>query len=638
LISIKKNATTNPQSTNSNEQTLTQQVHVSINNHNNISTQLPLPPPQQLVSSTAQYYYPYIQAAGIPAHQGAYAPITPLDVNTAASWPQAMAAAAMAMASACGGGNPDPVAFQAYMNAASGGAYGPPPPEQYDQSFTLGFTPAFGFGYNANGQIDYVQSGQGLNTNAALWTPGAYVPNGSSGSPHNSPPLQNHKNSQNEQNTSSTSTSSNPGNNNDSYSNNKHQMQQHHHHQPQQQWIQLVPADGQHLNDLNAQQISPVYHPHHIQQQQHPLLGYRHHTHYNLHHHQHLNSYATADPSQFSRKAYNNEMRYNTTTTSAASLAPSTHSNNGTATATSSRMNGAAIQFYPFKHQQSNGAPAYYTNNMFEHDFNSMQLTENGAQLNTNTNKYKTDRRITNNKYTNNSSSYGVSAKASQYNSGNKNSNKQNGEISKSNPSSNKNFRDDEEEEFNEHLNNDNTNLSKSDSKTWASIVGVGSTTSKTAAPPSGPTIATNTDTNPSSSSSPPLPIPSNLSNQDVDQEFNQNFYNRNYYNFNKSNNGNSSAPMNNFKPFKKYNSYRQSQNSVQSSQQEPQHVEFNLNNGAFPPISVNKNNCKFDLIYLKNNSKFKLKLICLLVKSYFIPFIPIRHFIPLKEKLIKVN
>ena len=557
-------------------------------------------PPQQLVSSTAQYYYPYIQAAGIPAHQGAYAPITPLDVNTAASWPQAMAAAAMAMASACGGGNPDPVAFQAYMNAASGGAYGPPPPEQYDQSFTLGFTPAFGFGYNANGQIDYVQSGQGLNTNAALWTPGAYVPNGSSGSPHNSPPLPNHKNSQNEQNTSSTSTSSNPGNNSDPYSNKHHMQQQqhHHHHQPQQQWIQLVPADGQHLNDLNAQQISPVYHPHHIQQQQHPLVGYRHHTHYNLHHHQHLNSYATADPSQFSRKAYNNETRYNATTatSAAASLAPSTHSNNGTTTATSSRMNGAAIQFYPYKHQQSNGAPAYYTNNMFEHDFNSMQLTENGAQINTNTNKYKTDRRMTNNKYTNNSGSYGVSAKATQYNSANKSSNRQNGEISKSNPSSNKNFRDDEEEEFNEHLNNDNTNLSKSDSKTWASIVGVGgSTTSKTGAPPppppphSGTTIATNANTNPSSSSSPPLPPPSNLSNQDVDQEFNQNFYNRNYYNFNKSNNGNSSAPMNNFKPFKKYNSYRPSQNSIQSSQQEPQHVEFNLNNGAFPPISVNK-------------------------------------------------
>ena len=101
---------------------------------------------------------------------------------------------------------------------------------------------------------------------------------------------------------------------------------------------------------------------------------------------------------------------------------------------------------------------------------------------------------------------------------------------------------------------------------------------------------------------SPPPNLFSQDQEQDQELQFNQNFYNRNYYNFNKANNptNNPTSLGSNFqKPFKKYNNsnYRPSQSSVPL---EPQHVEFNLNNGAFPPISVNKNNCKLLLFFIK--------------------------------------
>ena len=54
---------------------------------------------------------------------------------------------------------------------------------------------------------------------------------------------------------------------------------------------------------------------------------------------------------------------------------------------------------------------------------------------------------------------------------------------------------------------------------------------------------------------------------------------------------GGSSNGNPNPRPFKKYNSYNSGYKQQQQQQQTPQstpHVEFNLNNGAFPPISVN--------------------------------------------------
>ena len=135
-----------------------------------------------------------------------------LDVNTAANWSQAMAAATMAMATACG--TADPAAIAAYMNAAAyNSTNGGEMSGQYDQ-FAFGFTPAFGFGYNANSahQLDYVTA-----NGAAMWTPGGpvYMPShhhhqpphhqqqqhhhNHHGSTHNSPPLQPYHHHQHQQ-------------------------------------------------------------------------------------------------------------------------------------------------------------------------------------------------------------------------------------------------------------------------------------------------------------------------------------------------------------------------------------------------------------------------------------------------------
>lgn len=185
-------------------------------------------------------YYPYMPRGSTgsvqPAYQSAH-----LDQNGAA-WPQAMAAAAMAAAMV------DPATLAAYMNGATNAPNGylpanPADLAQYDQ-FSFGFTPAFGFGYNSSGSLDYH-----ANTNTTAWTnsPSAIANSSNSSSASSSatnttatsPPI-------NDTNKSTTSTTNQTTN-------------------VPAKWVQMVqdPLSVQHMNELNTayvaqQQLSPV--------------------------------------------------------------------------------------------------------------------------------------------------------------------------------------------------------------------------------------------------------------------------------------------------------------------------------------------------------------------------------------------
>jgi len=104
-------------------------------------------------------------------------PYTPLDGSAPHVWPQGMAAMA---------GMTDPMQIATYMNNAPN-SVGPLPyqsanpgefnQQHYDQ-FSFGFTPAFGFGYNGNGTVDYAalqaaQQAPHLNPQSTQWTPSA---------------------------------------------------------------------------------------------------------------------------------------------------------------------------------------------------------------------------------------------------------------------------------------------------------------------------------------------------------------------------------------------------------------------------------------------------------------------------------
>lgn len=121
------------------------------------------------------YYPAYVPRQG-QAPQGTQ----PYDANGQQQWPPAMAAAAAMAAMAAN----DPMAIAAYMNGPNGMQNGAPYPpanpgemtqQHYDQ-FSFGFTPAFGFGYAGNGNIDYAaiqasQHGSNLNPQSNQWTP-----------------------------------------------------------------------------------------------------------------------------------------------------------------------------------------------------------------------------------------------------------------------------------------------------------------------------------------------------------------------------------------------------------------------------------------------------------------------------------
>ena len=446
------------------------------------SAQLVAPHQHQLAQHHPQpylNYYPY--------------PNVPLDVNTAASWPQAMAAATMAMATACG--NADPLAVAAYMNY--------PPPDlaavQYQDQFTYGFTPAYSFGYNT---ADYAPV-SGAAPNPTLWTPAAaaatFVPSTTS-------PL-NPAKPASDAVSSSTSTSSSV---------------------PAQQDPLLI---AQHMNDLGAQQISPVYAAQSTYKQHyHQLNG-------NGHHH-YRNSY-NSDVSYMNRLAAQQQSLV------AAPL---------------------PLQYYHYNsNPKQNG---YYD------EFSSFQYEgpSSGAKMS----NYKA-RSAKNNKpsYSAKQSAAAAAAAAAGH------------AQSTSNEFKNSNTNEFVNTELmsSEEMSNGSAGsgaLAKSDSKTWASIVGV---QNKSQNGP-GQQQQQQQQQQPNKSTSPSDSAASSSSNQQLQAEQQPTqfqAYNGNYKNAYPSRN----------KPFKKYS--KQSFNNSNSNQEAQQYVEFNLNNGAFPPISIN---CKFNICF----------------------------------------
>lgn len=444
------------------------------------SAQLVAPHQHQLAHHPQPYlnYYPY--------------PNVPLDVNTAASWPQAMAAATMAMATACG--NADPLAVAAYMNY--------PPPDlaaavQYQDQFTYGFTPAYSFGYNT---ADYAPV-SGATPNPTLWTPAAaaatFVPSTTS-------PL-NQAKPASDAVSSSTSTSSSV---------------------PVQQDPLLI---AQHMNDLSAQQISPVYAPQST---------------YKQHYHQH-----NGNGHHHYRNSYNSDVSYmNRLAAQQQSLVPAPlplqyyHYNNNP------KQNGYYDEFSSFQYDgQSSGAKmsSYKRSAKNKSNYSAKQNAAGHAQSttnefkNSNTNEFVNTELMSSEEMSNGSGGSGA--------------------------------------------------LAKSDSKTWASIVGVQNKSQN--GPGQQQQQPQQQQQQPNKSTSPSNSAASSSSNQQqqTEQQPTQfQSYNGNYKNAYPSRN----------KPFKKYSKQSFNNNNNSNTNQEAQqYVEFNLNNGAFPPISIN---CKFFFFFLE--------------------------------------
>ncbi len=100
-------------------------------------------------------------------------PYTQIDGNIPHVWPHAMSAAAMAAIT-------DPMQVASYApNGVGPHPYPSTNPSEFNQQhydqFSFGFTPAFGFGYNGNGTIDYAvlqaaQQAPHLNPQSNQWT------------------------------------------------------------------------------------------------------------------------------------------------------------------------------------------------------------------------------------------------------------------------------------------------------------------------------------------------------------------------------------------------------------------------------------------------------------------------------------
>lgn len=143
-----------------------------------------LQPPPQLQQQPHQiptYYYP---SPYMPNYPGGAPP--QLDLNSAANWSQAMAAATMAMSAAVSN---DPMSIAAYM-----AGYQPQqPPEgvpNYSDPFTFGqFTPAFGFGYQPGGEYQPGAQNGISNGQGQIWTGGSPVLNPVTGMVNTSPVL-----------------------------------------------------------------------------------------------------------------------------------------------------------------------------------------------------------------------------------------------------------------------------------------------------------------------------------------------------------------------------------------------------------------------------------------------------------------
>jgi len=168
----------NKSNSNSNQKKSTKNNNKSTSANSSIEHS-PVAPQQPNHTQYVNYYPAYVPRQGGPQNNAPNAvPYTQLD-GAPHAWPQAMAAAAMAAMT-------DPMQIATYMNNAPN-SVGPLPyqsanPNEFNQQhydqFSFGFTPAFGFGYNGNGTIDYAalqaaQQAPHLNPQSNQWTPSA---------------------------------------------------------------------------------------------------------------------------------------------------------------------------------------------------------------------------------------------------------------------------------------------------------------------------------------------------------------------------------------------------------------------------------------------------------------------------------
>ena len=399
--------------------------------------------PSPIVASNQQYinYYPYIPRQG-PASSGTNTiaqtapPYSQMDVNSVATttpWPQAMsAAAAMAVMAA----NGDPMAL-AYMNGTGQNGVNSQYPSQqinngelsqYDQ-FSFGFTPAFGFGYSGNGTIDYAtvaaQQSIALNPQSNQWTPSSKAnTNLIANSTSTSSPT-------------NTTTSSSDTNLSTSLATNVTLAQPQTTAQPaanplvnnnQAKWIQLV-QDPLVIHEFNTyqqqQQLSPVdlYNPHLHHHQQN---SYRPH-----HHHQTGNQYQRQQQhlqQNYHHYQYNNH--YHTQ--------PMHHYQNN--------YQQSHLMQHSTHHHQYNPSKNYYP-----------KQTENAAGFNNN-NIYDNNNNSNKSNNLNESKSEKLQHKQQL----------QTSEVLTKN--------EDGINENEPNLNSNGDSISKSDSKTWASIVGFSTT------------------------------------------------------------------------------------------------------------------------------------------------------------------
>lgn len=450
-----------------------------------LATQIQQHQLQQQQQQHMPYYYPYIQAAATGQYPSS------LDLNSAAGWPQAMAAAAMAMAAAN-----DPMTVAAYMNAAG---YQPDLASQYDQ-FSFTYPPTFSYGYG-NPTIDYTHNPA---IPQAIWT----------ATPSTNPSVP----------TSPVQQSASEN---------------------------MSSLSVQHTNDLGSSQaqLSPI--------DGYQTSGYR------------GNNYS-------GRQNIGNTMN-------------NTNSANGNTYQKQNYYNSQKNNYY----NNSNG---YYGTNKLENDFNSISLNESKA-LNKNTNRpssrYNSSQKYSNSKRYNNN---GYNNYNNYYNNNNNNANGNYDANDENEPvvanganeyESNNTLSNSESEkvllnDLNDMtVNNNNENvdgLAKSDSKTWASIVGHPQYQQKLN------NKQRAYQTTDSSSTTMPNSESTTISQQAQKQENQENNFSsyrpssENYNNYNK----------NAFKP-RKYNYYNNN-NYNQNQEQQSQIIEFNLNNGAFPPINSNSN------------------------------------------------
>lgn len=534
----------------------------SSSNISNIQSELTIS--TQTAHMPTTYFYPYLHPSAHSAPPSAYS--AQIDFNSAANWPQAMAAAAMAMAAAVN----DPISMAAYMSSYPPGEI----PPNYDP-MSFGFQPAaFSYGYSNTGTIDYSTGNVPPQTSAGIPAPQQphrlSAPQVWTGAPNTSPVLAIHPNS------------------NDSINNQTPNTNVQSIHQPNTKWMPVIQdpslltvppssvSSTAHFSDLPNSHLLDIY-----QQQgvyRYPSTASHHvlNSHYNNHH------------KQFSRQHHSNvtnfQQQFNYTS----------KSNN-------------------YKPNNYNENVAVYQKNKLENEFNTLSLySDSNGRTNSNKTRSSSNKYSNNQKYQNNFKKIN-----SNYNSYNSNSNvnfsqENNNSNDKSENSANqnsvvytKNSSDYATESNMMNLNEQNLNeqgqmcSSKSENGssggiTWASIVGVQNKSQQsTNQPPALLSITTSSNSTLSSSSTTP-------SHSSMHQHHDS------LQSFQYSQQNNFERPHKNFKNDNKpdYSSYKiiddnsstktkySNKNSINNNnlQEYQQHFEFSLSNGAFPSITENCN------------------------------------------------